>query len=985
MTSDTLKILKILKKHPEGLNSRILKKKANLISRRFQDALQELLENQHISEQTKGLFRKQTVYVLTSSGKSFLETAVDFHRPAQAVFDRLPHVLNVPPPEPVQSIIPETMMPIADDEQTDLPVQSMIEPAESVFVDDSTDYLVEDSVPDPVILGERVNDITYLESYLEEFTPWGQDYFQARGMRGKTQVEQRIHLLKKAFRAIQKGELGDELAQTIQAHNALPDVPQIDPNVLMAHSATRVCKLIGDSYHQVNQFTAAIEQYNKSLEYLKTILQKKPTKRLKTQQANLLGALAACLEKNEQFNESLKVYDESIALFKELGHRERQMRMLLGKGIVLFALKDWDKAVEIYLETIQLTGERTEQLVLLQRASEIPTAAQNQKFLELLDQQKSQGEPEYVKAQFLRAEGKIRHREAIEAKGSIFEKALWDFNIGVAEVSVGRYKEAERYYQKGLKEFREISNPRGEGLCLYHLGMLYQGTQQWEKAEKHLKDAVSALLDLKSKVKIEDYRTSLQADIVPVLTNLATTYLLQGKIEDAINALEQGKSRELVRQLEGIKSAHCPQMEQLLEAEAEIAARFQATEYEMENLLKEFTDGEMEEEEYKERIKVLRENLTKDKASLQRARRTIYEKCVDPGLIPPAQDWKIVDKYLEVFQGNQALVIEFLLDPKQERLITFYCSGTEGKFKALTKSLRDTDWRTLLEKTREAIEFYDPKKLNDLAPQLYQLLFDEPEIQKAMKTVTDLIIIPHSDLYIIPWEILQPANEVPLGISHAITRNFSLDLATRLMRDQEAIKGDINLIGDPTMDLAGAFQEVSNIQKVLQPKPTRLLLREKAQKDFVKEAMQNAGIIHYAGHADFMATDPSLSLLLLNDHPLTASEIANMRFNSNPLTFLSACESGVSKGIKGGEVVGLIRSLTLAGAQTIISTNWRVSDDSACDLATAFYNALLGGSHASKALQEARKEIYNNDKYKQRLEHWAAYTIYGNPFFTYSS
>ncbi|MFX0093598.1 MAG: CHAT domain-containing protein [Candidatus Hodarchaeota archaeon] len=958
MTSDTLKILKKLADHPQGLTSQTLKKKSNLIERRFQSALQELLEKKQISKKATGLFRKQTTYILTATGKSFLETLIapDF-ADVQSVF-------------PAQSLMPD---PSSLAEQ-------VIEEAEFPDYEPITTP-TQDEI-DAVILGERINDIDFLENYLEQFTPWGASYAQALKMTRYTQFEERIQVLKKALWAIQKEDLGEELSQTIEAHNKLTDVPKIDFTILMAHSGKRVCKLIADSYNRLNQFTAAIEYYQKSLEYIKIIQEAKTGKEFKTLQGDILGAMAACYEKNEQLNDALEIYDKAISIFKDLGSKERQMRMLLGKGIVLYALKDWENAVKLYLETVQLTGDRTEQLVLLQRASEIPTARQNKKFLELLNRQKKQGEPEYKKAHFTRAEGKRAYREVIESRGSLFEKALWDFNIGVAELAVGRHKEAEEYYQKALKEFRDISDLKGEGICLYHLGILYQTTQNWGKAEKHLKDAVNVLLDLKSEVHVEDYRAALQADIVPVLSNLAITFLLQDKIEDAINSLEQGKSRELIRHLEGIKSSYCPKMEQLLDVEAEIAAEFQNTEAEMERLINQFTRGRMPEKEYKEAIKELKDKLTKTKAALQDARRTIYEKCVDPGLIPPAQDWTIVDNYLESFQGKQALVIEFLLEPKRELLVTFYCLGTEGKFHTLTKSLRNTGWQELLQKTREAIEFYNPQKLEQLAPQLYKLLFDQPALQAAIKTTTDLIIIPDSELYIVPWEILQPPNEVPLGISHAITRNFSLDLTTRLLKERERKEGEIALIGDPTKDLPGALQEVANIQKALEQHSMRLFLREKAQKNSVKEAILNAEIIHYAGHADFVTTDPSLSLLLLHDYPLTASEIATLRFNSNPLVFLSACESGVSRGIKGGEVVGLIRSLTLAGAQTIISTNWRVSDDSARDLAIAFYKSLLDGLHVSKALQKARKEIYT--KYNQELSHWAAYTLYGDPFFEYS-
>ena len=74
----------------------------------------------------------------------------------------------------------------------------------------------------------------------------------------------------------------------------------------------------------------------------------------------------------------------------------------------------------------------------------------------------------------------------------------------------------------------------------------------------------------------------------------------------------------------------------------------------------------------------------------------------------------------------------------------------------------------------------------------------------------------------------------------------------------------------------------------------------------------------------------------------------------------------------------MIRGLTLSGAQTVISTNWQVSDESAMDLAINFYKNLKKGMSATAALLEARR--FNSNKYRNVLD-WASTTLYGNPFF----
>jgi CHAT domain-containing protein len=126
-----------------------------------------------------------------------------------------------------------------------------------------------------------------------------------------------------------------------------------------------------------------------------------------------------------------------------------------------------------------------------------------------------------------------------------------------------------------------------------------------------------------------------------------------------------------------------------------------------------------------------------------------------------------------------------------------------------------------------------------------------------------------------------------------------------------------------------------------------------------------------------MESDPSLSVLILADGPLTARELGLIRIN-NTLFFLSACETGQAKGTGGGEVFGIIRGLTLAGAQSILSTNWQVSDETQISLAVKFYENLKKGMTAAAALREARR--HNWEKYKTVLD-WASTTIYGNPLF----
>jgi len=82
--------------------------------------------------------------------------------------------------------------------------------------------------------------------------------------------------------------------------------------------------------------------------------------------------------------------------------------------------------------------------------------------------------------------------------------------------------------------------------------------------------------------------------------------------------------------------------------------------------------------------------------------------------------------------------------------------------------------------------------------------------------------------------------------------------------------------------------------------------------------------------------------------------------------------------VQNGEgVYGLRRALVLAGAQTQLTSLWRVSDESTSELMVGYYQRLLKGESRSASLYHAQKVLLATPD-KAHPYYWAGFVLVGN-------
>lgn len=93
-----------------------------------------------------------------------------------------------------------------------------------------------------------------------------------------------------------------------------------------------------------------------------------------------------------------------------------------------------------------------------------------------------------------------------------------------------------------------------------------------------------------------------------------------------------------------------------------------------------------------------------------------------------------------------------------------------------------------------------------------------------------------------------------------------------------------------------------------------------------------------------------------NDGVLTAEEISYLDLSNTKLVVLSACESAVGVSMQ-EDIGGLLKAFKNAGAEKIIASLWKVSDDATSKLMISFYKQLVSGTEIHEALIKAQQEV----------------------------
>jgi CHAT domain-containing protein len=166
----------------------------------------------------------------------------------------------------------------------------------------------------------------------------------------------------------------------------------------------------------------------------------------------------------------------------------------------------------------------------------------------------------------------------------------------------------------------------------------------------------------------------------------------------------------------------------------------------------------------------------------------------------------------------------------------------------------------------------------------------------------------------------------------------------------------------------------------------KVLVGAEAEEKTFKALAPRYATIHLATHGVLDNREPLNSYLLLtktegdpdNDGLLEAREIIDMHLDAD-LAVLSACETGNGRISPGEGVIGVSWAFFVAGARSLVVSQWRVNSGSTSQLMKHFYEALArekdqDGLNKSQALRQASLLLLKDRRYRHPF-YWAGFVL----------
>ncbi|MCE7991963.1 MAG: CHAT domain-containing protein [Roseivirga sp.] len=248
----------------------------------------------------------------------------------------------------------------------------------------------------------------------------------------------------------------------------------------------------------------------------------------------------------------------------------------------------------------------------------------------------------------------------------------------------------------------------------------------------------------------------------------------------------------------------------------------------------------------------------------------------------------------------------------------------------------------------------------------------------------DLLKMPDKDRYLLEENAVSYAYSVNLLFQAKSPKSRKTKMLAFSFDNGKESESSMNVFRNSSaINLPGTVEEIRNIAALI---PGDYLFGSEANESNFKQKAPQSDILHLALHGKVDDNNPDNSRLFftqsdtdtLEDGYLYPFELYEMTLDAQ-LAVLSACETGTGKITNGEGIISLGRAFQYAGVNSLLLSQWEVSDASTPVIMTSFYENLKQGMHKDEALRQAKLSFFKNaNNLSENPLYWGSFFILGN-------
>jgi CHAT domain-containing protein len=556
-------------------------------------------------------------------------------------------------------------------------------------------------------------------------------------------------------------------------------------------------------------------------------------------------------------------------------------------------------------------------------------------------------------------------------------------------VNEGNYEEARKNLEESATIAQENRYNEINRTINFTYGKLYAGLKQPLKARQFFDESIKDVETLRAQGSPFEGMTRPFIGMVGLLSS-------EGKTIEAFSYAEHAKSRSLLDVLQN--------------GRIDITKAMSAEERETETRLKKemvTRNTQISNEKDKARLDELNQQLQKKRLEFEDFKTRLYatkpELKIQRGEMKPIS----LEAAGKLLSDDKSAFLEYVVgDDKSFLFVITKDSSQKISLKVYPIEIKQKDLAKQTESFRSKIAKGDLDFAKS-AQDLYNLLLKPAEAQ--LKNKTNLIIVPDSSLWDLPFQALQPAPNKYLIESSAISYAPSLTALNEMAkknRGKQFSGATLLAFGNPTVNketsdnikrvfmsdslkpLPEAERLVNSLQKMYGANRSKIFIGPEAREEIAKTESSKYRVVQFAAHGVLNDFSPMYSHIVLaqrqnnpnEDGLLEAWEMKDLDLNAD-MVILSACETARGKVSSGEGVIGMSWALFIAGAPTTVASQWKVESSSTTELMLEFHKQLLNGKGISKAeaLRRASLKLMKMPQYKHP-SYWAGFVMVGDGF-----